>query len=80
MTDHPEISVKNLTDEKKLECASREIIQYLIENPQFQKIKITTLKNRFMKKYGIKKHSSYQTSDYNSEYGNYKRIFYPINI
>lgn len=55
MKELPEFSVKKMTDEKKIECASREIIQYLIENPQFQKLRITTLKNRFMKKYGIKK-------------------------
>ena len=55
MNEQPEFSVKKMTDEEKLECASRDIIRYLIENPQFQKLRITTLKNRFMKKYGIKK-------------------------
>ena len=37
----------------QLECACKEIIKELIENPTYPKKRITQLKNRIMKKYSI---------------------------
>ncbi|MHA1729818.1 MAG: tRNA uridine(34) 5-carboxymethylaminomethyl modification radical SAM/GNAT enzyme Elp3 [Promethearchaeota archaeon] len=41
--------------EEKLEKAARSIIQFLMEHPDYKKNKITPLKNRFVKKYALRK-------------------------
>lgn len=43
----------NLTDDEKIECAAHDIIQFLIENPNFPKVKLTQIKNKTNKKYGL---------------------------
>ncbi|MBD3350296.1 MAG: tRNA uridine(34) 5-carboxymethylaminomethyl modification radical SAM/GNAT enzyme Elp3 [Candidatus Lokiarchaeota archaeon] len=44
-----------LTKDQRIELACRDIIEYLIDHPDFKRKNITQLKNRFVKQYHIKK-------------------------
>ncbi|MCP4764299.1 MAG: hypothetical protein GY870_21170, partial [archaeon] len=44
-----------MSEQEKSERSEHEIIKYLIDHPKFQRKKITSLKNRVIKKYHLNK-------------------------